>query len=72
MTMKKEIVEKTSILVTTAFGLIAALAWNDAIRGLFEKYPVLQAAGPWVYAVTVTIIAVLAAVYVGILTQRVK
>ena len=70
--MKKQVIEKTATLVTTAFGLVAALAWNDAIKGVFVKYPALQAAGPWVYAVTVTVIAVLAAVYVGNLAEKAK
>ena len=30
--MKTEIVEKLVVLVTSAFGLVAALAWNDTIK----------------------------------------
>ena len=29
--MKSEVVEKLAALVTAAFGLVAALAWNGAI-----------------------------------------
>ena len=72
--MKKDIVEKLAALVTAAFGLVAALAWNDAIKALF-KGPCgsegagslcrLSSGGPWVYAVIVTLIAVIATVWIG-------
>lgn len=72
--MKKDVLEKVAALVTAAFGLVAALAWNDAIKALF-KGPCetegagalcsLAAGGPWVYAVIVTIIAVLATIWIG-------
>ena len=31
-----EILDKFSQLITTALGPVAALAWNDAIRTLFQ------------------------------------
>jgi hypothetical protein len=33
--MKKAVVDKLAALVTVAFGLVAALAWNDAVKSLF-------------------------------------
>ena len=33
--MKKQVTEKLAALITAAFGLVAALAWNDAIKALF-------------------------------------
>jgi hypothetical protein len=33
--MKKDVIEKLAALITAAFGLVAALAWNDAIKSLF-------------------------------------
>ena len=33
--MKRDVLEKLSELMTAAFGLVAALAWNDAIKSLF-------------------------------------
>lgn len=72
--MKKDVVEKLAALVTAAFGLVAALAWNDAIKALF-KGPCgtegagalcqLSAGGPWAYAIIVTITAVLATIWIG-------
>jgi len=36
--MKNEIIDKMSNLITSAFGLVAALAWNGAITALLRKY----------------------------------
>ena len=56
----KEVIKTIITLVTTAFGLVAGLAWNDAIQALisqvFEAGSALT--GQVVYAVIVTIIAV--------------
>jgi hypothetical protein len=62
-----EILDKFSQLITTALGLVAALAWNDAIQTLFQQF--LGSAGGALaakifYAVLVAII-----VYVGSKTQ---
>ena len=59
--MVAKTVMKTIItLVTTAFGLVAGLAWNDAIQKLIES--VMGAgdalSGLFIYAIVVTIIAV--------------
>ncbi len=72
--MKKEVIEKIAALMTAAFGLIAALAWNDAIKSLFAPGgPLAFVAiyGVWVYAIFVTIIAVVMTVWVGRLAQKV-
>jgi len=72
--MKREIKEQLAALITAAFGLVAALAWNDAIKALFigpcgtENAGALCAlsnGGPWLYAVVVTIIAVFATIWIG-------
>ena len=36
--MHREFLRQTQVLVTTAFGLIAALAWNTAITTLVHTY----------------------------------
>ena len=33
--MKKDVMEKLAALLTAAFGLVAALAWNDTIKAIF-------------------------------------
>lgn len=72
--MKKDVIDKFAALITAAFGLIAALAWNDAIKALF-KGPCgvegagalcsLSSGGPWVYAIIVTILAVIATIWIA-------
>ena len=77
--MKREVVQSISALVIAAFGLIAALAWNDAIKALFNgpcgsegagALCKLSAGGPWVYAIVVTIIAVFVTIWVGKLGKK--
>lgn len=62
--LKKEIIDKISALITAAFGLVAALAWNDAIKSAIESLG-LTAYGPWLYAIVVTVIAVVATIWIG-------
>ena len=79
--MKKIIIEKLATLITAAFGLVAALAWNDAIKALF-KGPcgsdgagflcTLSSGGPWVYAIIVTIIAVIATIWIAKVSENTK
>jgi hypothetical protein len=65
--MKSEVIEKIAALVTAAFGLVAALAWNGAIQAIFKKvFGTSEGIGPMLtYAIVVTIIAVLATIWVG-------
>ncbi|MBI4032294.1 hypothetical protein HY374_01155 [Candidatus Berkelbacteria bacterium] len=58
--MSKEYFEKIVDLVTAAFGLVAALAWNEAIQQLIQTfYPSEDdLAGKFIYAVFITLIAV--------------
>ncbi len=35
--MTAEVLDKSSTLITTALGLVAALAWNTVIQNLFDK-----------------------------------
>jgi len=60
--MKKELADKLTLLITSAFGLVAALAWNDAIRSLFVEdgpFHIFAAYGVWIYAVIATLFAVI-------------
>ncbi|NYT12385.1 MAG: hypothetical protein GKC03_07560 [Methanomassiliicoccales archaeon] len=56
------VLETVAALMTAAFGLIAALAWNEAIKALIAEY--LSAGseliGLFIYAIIVTVIAVIA------------
>lgn len=77
--MKKEVIEKLAALVTAAFGLVAALAWNEAIKALFVgpcgaenagALCSLSSGGPWAYAIIVTILAVVATIWIGKTSAR--
>jgi hypothetical protein len=61
--MISQIRKQTITYVMSAFGIVAGLAWNDAIKALIEHfYPFGSANGlaaKFVYAVIVTIIVVL-------------
>jgi|SRR3989344_2966677 len=79
--MKTEVVEKLASLITAAFGIVAALAWNEPVRSLFvgpcgaeNAGPLcyLPSWGPWVYAMLVTILAVIATLWIGKVAERVK
>jgi hypothetical protein len=72
--MKSEVIEKIAALLTAAFGLIAALAWNGAIKAIFLKvFGESEGIGPMlVYAVLVTIIAVTVTIQIGKAAERSK
>lgn len=76
-TLRREVLDKMSALATAAFGLVAALAWNNAIQALFKRYYPApddpNALWPLIgYASIVTIIGVLIIVWIGRLTARLK
>lgn len=72
--IRGEVIEKLAALITSAFGLVAALAWNSAIQQIFatvfgsmsELYALI------LYAIVVTVIAVLATIYIGRIAGRMK
>lgn len=74
--MRKDVIEKLAALITAAFGLVAALAWNDAIKSLFVcpdgALCALAGGGPWVYAILVTILAVFATIQIGKAAEKAK
>ena len=67
ITLKTEVLDKMAALVTAAFGLVAALAWNDAIKAIFKEiFGDHNAIGPMlIYASMVTIIAVIMIIIVA-------
>ena len=70
--MRKQIIEKVAALMTAAFGLVAALAWNTAIQQIFKNIFGDQSsvAAMVTYAVVVTTIAVLVIVWIGRVAER--
>ena len=60
--MKEQVIEKLATLITAAFGLVAALAWNDAIKYYIGRSIKLNKASPFYYlyyALIVTLITVI-------------
>ena len=72
--MKILIVDKMSALITAAFGLVAALAWNEAIKAIFkEVFGSSESVAPMLaYAITVTIIAVILTILVARSLSKMK
>ena len=72
--LKLEILEKISTLVTAGLGLVAALAWNNAIKKLFEVIFGKQSelVAMFGYAVIVTIIVVLVTIKLGRAVSKIK
>jgi uncharacterized membrane protein YidH (DUF202 family) len=65
--LKSEVKKQVTNLVTAAFGFVAALSWNDAIKSMINAFIPSQNAWPYMVlnAVVVTIIAVIAIVLIS-------
>jgi len=75
MSIKKEIADRLNILLISAFGLIAALAWNEAVQSLFKEGGPLffiAKSGIWAYAIVITILAVLVTIWITRISNKVK
>ncbi|ADC66193.1 conserved hypothetical protein [Ferroglobus placidus DSM 10642] len=74
MSVRGEVLDKLSTLANSAFGLVAALAWNDAVKALFkhvfgtpDNLPVMFA-----YAFFVTVLAVIFSIWIGRAVAKAK
>jgi cellobiose-specific phosphotransferase system component IIC len=74
MSLRTEVIEKMSALITAAFGLVAALAWNGAIQLAFTQIFGEQGelVALFVYAIVVTILAVIATILIGRAAAKAK
>lgn len=72
--LQLEILDKISTLATAGFGLAAALAWNDAIKRLFQEIFGTQSniGAMFLYAIIVTVIVVIVTMRLGKITNRLK
>ena len=72
--VEQEFFRTIATLVISAFSLVAALAWNTAITKILDQYLSLQPNSTiisWViYAVIVTLIAVVVTVYMTRISQK--
>jgi Na+/alanine symporter len=72
--MKKEVIEKLAALITAAFGLVAALAWNDTIKAIFKSAfgSADSVTAMLIYAIIVTVIAVYVTIKIGQVSEKAK
>lgn len=70
--MELEFFKSISGMLTAAFGLVAALAWNELVKSWIQVYiaPGSTVVSQFLYAVIVTIIAVLVAWQLGSIARR--
>lgn len=71
---RSQFIQTTSNLLTSAFGLVAAFAWNDLVRQFISKY-ISQGnsfVSQLIYAILVTILAVSVSFQFGKLAARYK
>ena len=65
---KLQLLETTAALITAAFGLVAALAWNETIKTAIAMVFPNDGDSIWgllVYAIIVTVIAVIATILIA-------
>lgn len=72
--MKEKFLDKFAALITAAFGLVAALAWNDAVKAIFATYlpETHTIIGQIFYATFVTSVAVIMTFWVARLSETAK
>lgn len=66
--LKLAVLEQVSTLATAGFGLVAALAWNDAIRVLFDSIfpsPEGSLVAKLTYALVITAVVVVITIQLG-------
>ena len=70
-TFRQEVISKVTILIISAFGLIAALAWNSAIQTAVTQFlgTSSQLGGLVAYAIIVTVLAVIVTIYLSRLAR---
>ncbi len=64
--LKKEVRERTVGYIVAALGLVAGLAWNDAVKSLIEYFFPLQqntVFAKFLYALFITFVIVLVSIY---------
>jgi len=72
--LKLELLEKMTTLIAAGLGLVAALAWNDAIKGLFSIIfgKSSNIAVMFLYAIVITVVVVVATIKLSRATNKLK
>ncbi len=62
-----QFVETLTTLLATAFGLVAAFAWNEVVKGAIDKYIATGSTlvSQFIYALLVTLLAVIISFQLG-------
>ena len=70
--MKGQVIDRLTSLIISAFGLVAALAWNGAIQAIFREFfgTADGVVSMVTYAVVVTIIAVVVTVWIAKIANK--
>lgn len=65
--LRSTLFERFTILILSASGFVAALAWDDALKGMFKDLVGLSGTlqGKFLYALLVTIIAIILSMILG-------
>ena len=69
---RKQLRERVAALMTAAFGLVAALAWNGAIRAIFARIfgDPDNIVAMLLYAIIVTVVAVIVIMVIARLSAK--
>lgn len=72
--LRKEFFERFATLIAGAFTFVAGLAWNEAIQSLITKYisPGKTVFPQLVYAVIITIIAIITIMQINAVAKRLE
>lgn len=66
--ISREVKEKTLGFIVTAFGLVAGLAWNEAIQSLIKSFFTIDKESIWaklIYAILMTLLLVLITIFLA-------
>jgi len=71
---RSEFIKTMVQFITAAFAFVAALAWNESIKGLINRFisPGAGLRSMLIYAFLVTVLAVVVTYYLGRLAQETK
>ncbi len=70
--LKYETIKTFSALLTSAFGLVAAFAWNETVKEIIDRY-ISSGSGlksKLIYAIAVTILAVMVSYWIGFVAAK--
>lgn len=69
---RREVLLQTMTLINAAFALVAALAWNEAVKALIERYFKAGSGlySRFIYAIAITVFVVLIGRYINSLTKK--